>query len=699
VFWVHADNETTFTQDFKSIARKLGLSSNLDGEDLLMAVRYCIEANPPWVLILDNADNLRLFGVGHTAQDALNTGDQASSLDRFIPRGPRGQIMWTSRDERISGGLVAARRAIKVSSMTPDEAKELFDSVGNTKISTDKAKDIAALLAELDWLPLAISQAAAYIRKTMTTIEEYMLRLKEGKKRWRILKQSQTDRFRRREVSNSILETWSISMKHLQIENKTSYQILHIHAFMDNQNIPFELIKQAALYSDESNVLDHVHEEYDSSSSSSSSDSDSDDDQVTEAIARLCEFSFLSIQDTGDGNRAYKVHKLVQEAMRYELGRKERKKEEKYFSAAALGIISSLLPVSVSKNWNEYEKYTAHAQRACEWATLCGGESTAADILTTLSDYLYKCGRWREGEIIDQRVYELRKTTLGDKHLDTIESMAKLGATYYELGKYKEYEKLIMEVLALRREILGDRHPRTIDSMACLATVSHALGGYEKAEGLYIEVLALRREILGDKHPATIDSMACLATVSYAFGDYEKAEGLFIEVLALQPEILGEKHVDMITNMVCLAATYHALGRLEEAEGLHVKVLALQREIFGERHPHTVWNMSGLAATYHDHGRYEEAERMHAEALSLRREILGERHPDTIRSMAYLASTCHALGKHEEHEKMTIEVLALRREILGDKHPDTVRSMEELASQYRARGRNEDADKLIQNLG
>lgn len=144
-------------------------------------------------------------------------------------------------------------------------------------------------------------------------------------------------------MSNSVLETWNISMKHLQIENKTSYQILHIHAFLDNQNIPFQLVKQAAFYSNDSNVLDHVHEAHDDDSSS---DSDSECDQVTKAIARLCDFSFLSIQATGDGNRAYKVHKLVQEAMRYGMGRRERKKEEKYFSVAALKIISSLFPVS-----------------------------------------------------------------------------------------------------------------------------------------------------------------------------------------------------------------------------------------------------------------------------------------------------------------------------------------------------------------
>jgi hypothetical protein len=136
VFWVHADNETTFTQDYKSIARKLGLPNNLDGEDLLMAVRYRIEMSPPWVLILDNADNLRLFGVGHTAQDASNLGEHVLSLDNFIPRGPKGQVLWTSRDERVAGHLVAARRAIKVSNMTPDEAKELFDSVRNNQVSS-----------------------------------------------------------------------------------------------------------------------------------------------------------------------------------------------------------------------------------------------------------------------------------------------------------------------------------------------------------------------------------------------------------------------------------------------------------------------------------------------------------------------------------------------------------------------------------
>jgi hypothetical protein len=38
-FWVHADNETTFAQDYKAIARKLNLGDKLDGEELFTALR------------------------------------------------------------------------------------------------------------------------------------------------------------------------------------------------------------------------------------------------------------------------------------------------------------------------------------------------------------------------------------------------------------------------------------------------------------------------------------------------------------------------------------------------------------------------------------------------------------------------------------------------------------------------------------
>lgn len=96
---MHADSEATFTTDYKIIGNKLGVNETLDGSDLLDAVRSSIEALSQWVVIFDNADDMKLFGVGGT--EGAN-----KSLFKYIPRGPQGTILWTSRDAHIRSTLV-----------------------------------------------------------------------------------------------------------------------------------------------------------------------------------------------------------------------------------------------------------------------------------------------------------------------------------------------------------------------------------------------------------------------------------------------------------------------------------------------------------------------------------------------------------------------------------------------------------------
>jgi hypothetical protein len=94
--------------------------------------------------------------------------------------------------------------------------------------------------------------------------------------------------------------------------------------------------------------------------------------------------------------------------------------------------------------------------------------------------------------------------------------MASLAATYHAQERYDEAEKIKVEVLALRRDVLGEKHPDTIESMAELAVTYHAQERYDEAEKIKVEVLALRRNVLGEKHPDTIRSMAELATTYHA---------------------------------------------------------------------------------------------------------------------------------------------------------------------------------------
>ena len=646
-----------------------------------------IEADPCWVLVLDNADDLGLFGVGrHSAEQ--------SKLGAFVPRGPAGTVLWTSRDERISGTLVGAQRAINVSRMTSAEAITLFETVGNRKMGVDEEDDIALLLAELDWLPLAISQAAAYTRRTRTGIKTYLSKLQQGKRRWKALKESEFDRHRREHVSNSILETWRISIEHIRRENEMAYRILHILAFTDNQNIPKALIKCAATYGNEVGEAqtDSAIRDLDSPS-----DNDDDDEEIIGAITRLREFSFLSVRASSGGSQAYEMHKLVQEATRYGLSRPEKQDMEAYFSKLALQVVSELFPVPERNSWSECEKYVVHAQRVSEWDHLRREEKDAPALLWRVADYLYHRGRWREKEAVDDKVYMLCKKALGDRHRDTLLSMGNLATTYFELGRYDIAEARQIQVVTLRREILGDKDPHTFNGMSDLVTTYIRLGQCDKAEALNLEVLALRREVLGGKHPDTLHSMGELVVILYTLERYDEAEAMIVEIVALRRDVLGDNHPDTIRGVSDLASILYRLGRYNEAESMIIEVLALRREILGEKHPDTVYSIGELAIMNLERGRYDEAETLQAEVLALRREILGDKHPDTLDAMHQFSVIWHKLGRYNEAETMQVKVLAQWRETLGDNHPGTVLSMHCLAIIWYDQGRRGDALALMQN--
>ncbi|EXK76697.1 hypothetical protein FOQG_18566 [Fusarium oxysporum f. sp. raphani 54005] len=604
VFWVHADSEATFLADYKTIGKKLGVDEQLDGMDLLDAVRNEIEARSKWLMILDNTDDLRIFGVGQQAKGGETKENQNQNTHKYVPCTSQGTVLWTSRDAHIAGTLVGARRGIEVRSMAVGEATTLLTRIRDEPLTGEEAVEEAgvdALLQELQCLPLAISQAGAYMRRMSMTAEQYLDLLRQGKTRWEVLKLSDADRHRRPEVSNSVLETWRISMERIWMESETSYRILHVVAYVDSQDIAQELLAAAAGRYD-------VNDEGSARQVSEL--------ELLEAIARLREFSFLSLRQTDNGGQRYEMHKLVQEAIRYGLRvrgsvvttvgnalrvDKGPKEDEGYYCGKALQVVDNLFLLSEAATWARCEQYLTHAIRVSEWAEVGGTEIKTATLLAKVSYFLYDRGRWREKEPIDSRAWGLRREVLGEEHPDTIRSMADLAATYHAQGRYDEAESICREVLELRREVLGEKHLDTISSMASLATTYHNQGRYDEAERLKDEVLALRWEVLGEKHPDTISSMADLA------------------------------------------ATYHQQGRYDEAGSICREVLELRREVLGEKHPDTISSMASLATTYHNQGRYDKALQFHQNALDLRHNILGEEHPHTMQSVAYLASTQDAL--------------------------------------------------------
>ncbi|EXK26980.1 hypothetical protein FOMG_16420 [Fusarium oxysporum f. sp. melonis 26406] len=94
--------------------------------------------------------------------------------------------------------------------------------------------------------------------------------------------------------------------------------------------------------------------------------------------------------------------------------------------------------------------------------------------------------------------------------------MAELAATYHAQGRHDEDEEISAKVLELRRQVLGEKHPDTIRSLADLGTTYHAQGRYDEALQLHQTALDLRRHVLGENHPDTMQSVAYLASIREA---------------------------------------------------------------------------------------------------------------------------------------------------------------------------------------
>ena len=463
--------------------------------------------------------------------------------------------------------------------MTFQESLRLFQTLSGRSVADTASESERELLNHLEMLPLAISQASAYIRTTAVSTEQYVRTFTESEERQSNLLSLEFDEIHRSDVPNSVMHTWLISMKQIAEESECGKRILNTIAFLDNRSVPFELLSAAA---------GPTYRQ----------------DHVLLAAARLVEYSFLQRQRaTNDTMPVYEQHRLVQLAARRAL----TSEESQFYSGKALDIMTDVFPSGIHETWSICKSYLPHSLKAVGWHEAERYCDLAPILLERIGRYYWEQGQSDDAEGLQIQVLELRKAVLGEKHPGTIRAMANLASTWHQQGRSNEAEGLKIQVLELYKAVLGEKHPDTITAMANLASTWQQQGRSDEAEGLKIQVLELYKAVLGEKHPDTIMAMANLASTWHRQGRSDEAEGLKIQVLELRKAVLGEKHPGTILAMANLASTWHQQGRIDEAEGLLIQVVKLRKAVLGEKHPDTMTAMADLQVIYENRVHHDKA--------------------------------------------------------------------------------------------
>ena len=248
VFWVHASNAARFEQSYRDIADCVKIAGRLDPKaNIFKLVHDWLRGSKSrWLLVLDNVDDAGfLFNTSVSGQGgAADSSSTVRSMREYLPQSESGSILITTRSKEAALKLVDQRNIISVEPMNEADALVLFQKKLGAQEDSDN--DIAELAAELEFMPLAIVQAAAYIsqRAPLYSVRQYLEKFRESDREKTSLLDYEAGQLRRdREAKNSIILTWYISFDHIRQTRRSAADLLSLMCFFDRQGIPEALVR------------------------------------------------------------------------------------------------------------------------------------------------------------------------------------------------------------------------------------------------------------------------------------------------------------------------------------------------------------------------------------------------------------------------------------------------------------------------
>jgi hypothetical protein len=260
--------------------------------------------NEGWLLILDNLDDIGL------------------DVTPFLPVRGAGNVIATTRDRRILGGV--ANSSIELQGLDfvdgellllrlqqHDKSAVLSNPAGHKEYPV-----IQHIVRELHGFPLALDQAAAFIRENSPlTFSEYTEYLKpRSEDRELLLRFKEANP----KYPESIMTTWEISMRFLKAKHRQASLILELLGFLHNVKISEKILRFATATSTWSLASSSVEKALDKSRKECLVHLN-DGVSFRIAIGVLVSLSLVTRTLFGSIGPALEVHPLVHEWIRLRL--------------------------------------------------------------------------------------------------------------------------------------------------------------------------------------------------------------------------------------------------------------------------------------------------------------------------------------------------------------------------------------------
>ncbi|MFF5306538.1 tetratricopeptide repeat protein [Streptomyces sp. NPDC013161] len=648
--WITASNATEAASGYAQAGMEL---LGAEPEGAAKAFLACLEPGPQerrwrWLVVLDDvADPADLNGL-------------------WPPVSPHGRTLVTTR--RKDAALTnEGRRLIEVGLFTEDESVGYLTTALVTRDRTEPAEQLAALAGELGYLPLALSQAAAYLIDTGMDCPGYRALLTDRATKLAdaspdVLPDGQT---------HTAAAAWAVSIERANSLKPVGLArpLLQLSAFLDPNGIPDTVLisPPAVTY-----LATRVGR---------------DPDQVTpadvqRALRALYRLSLIDHTPTTP-HQAVRVHQLIQRTVRDTLTPDQH---DQIARTAADALLDA---------WPDIENDAALAQvlRANTTALTAHAENTL--YLPEAHNVLYRAGSslGGAGQVTAARDYFdlLTRTTtlrLGPDHPDTLSARHRFASWRGAAGDPAGAATTLAEVLDDRLRVSGPDHPATLSARNNVAHWSGEAGNPAIAAAAIAELLDDYMRVLGPDHPDTLSTRHNLAHWRGLAGDPAGAAAACAELLEDRLRVLGPDHPRTLTTRSNIASWRGRAGDPAAAAAAFAELLRDRLRVLGPDHPNTLIGRHNLAHWRGMAGDPAHAVAAFAQLLEDRLRVLGPDHPHTLSTWHSLASWRGLAGDAAGAAAACAELLEDRLRVLGSDHPNTLTTRNSLASW---RGRAGDA--------
>ncbi|HEV2779514.1 MAG TPA: tetratricopeptide repeat protein, partial [Actinophytocola sp.] len=430
VWWIRSEDPSAIDAEFRSLLEILlppGEAAQVTNARTT-AFALLAREHRPWLLILDNVPD-------------------AASAQGLLPPAGNGHILITTR-------ATAWFHQTTVQPLDTHAAVELL-----TTQSGDFDRTAAETLAEeLGGLPLALTQAAGFVRANALDLATY-LRLYRDRGAELHLEGRPAD------YPHTVATTWQLAMDRLTEKTR---ELLNLIAFYAPDAIPVHLLLHSWDELARHRVIGELH-------------------------------SYGLVTPAGTGKIT--AHHLIQAVTRNRLHANSSLPD---WADRARELVMSTMPKELTTSdglaiWNLMRTHLhalldhlppEHADTFTVWHHVAAWTGQAGD-------------RARARDLFAE-LLPVRERVLGAEHPDTLSTRHCVAFWTGHAGDRARARDLFAELLPIRERVLGAEHPVTLITLGNLAQMTGMAGDEAGARDLFAKLLPIQERVLGAEHPDTM---------------------------------------------------------------------------------------------------------------------------------------------------------------------------------------------------